>query len=240
MYFFDDGKRVCGVFVHDITKGTFIKESKNRFLCTVMIDGLVNECYVPSSSRIENYLKLKNREVLLTKNKSKNRRTEYSLFAVKYYNKYILVNLNMVNSIVQFLIQENKLKSLSSFSIKREHIINGYKTDLLIENDEGNRNIIEVKGVISSKQEVMFPSVYSERAIFQLSRIKQLLHEGEKVTYIITSLSPTVRRIKLDDTYREYYHSFKECLDLGMQTQAFSVNFHNGEIIFGKRIRIIL
>ncbi|WP_158289638.1 DNA/RNA nuclease SfsA [Paenibacillus flagellatus] len=227
------------MFVNETIKGIFIKESKNRFLCTVLINGLVNECYVPSSSRIENYLELHNREVLLTKNQSKKKRTEYSLFAVKYYNKYILINLNMINSIVQFMIQENKLKTLSGFSIKREQLINRYKADLLLENEEGIRIVIEVKGIISSKQEVMFPSIYSERAILQLSRIKQLLQAGEKVSYIIVSLSPTVRRIILDDTYREYYHSFKECLELGMQVQAFSVNFHDGVITFGKRIRII-
>ncbi|MDU4694235.1 MAG: DNA/RNA nuclease SfsA [Paenibacillus sp.] len=225
--------------VNDITKGIFVQESKNRFLCSVLIDGQVHECYVPSSSRLENYLKLQNREVLLTKNQSKKKRTEYSLFAVKYYNKYILLNLNMLNSITQFMIQENIIKSLSGFSIKREQFVNGYKTDLLLENAEGVRNIIEIKGIISSKQEVKFPSVSSDRAVFQLSRIKELLQLGEKVTYIIVSLSPTVKRIRLDETFGEYYHGFKECLDLGMHTQAFTVNFHDGEIMFGKRIRII-
>lgn len=65
----------------ELIKGIFIEESKNRFLCKVVVDGVLHECYVPSSSKIENYLNINNKEILLTRNQGGNRRTKYSLFA---------------------------------------------------------------------------------------------------------------------------------------------------------------
>ena len=38
--------------------GTFIKESKNRFLCEVLVDKKITECYIPSSCRLDNFLEL--------------------------------------------------------------------------------------------------------------------------------------------------------------------------------------
>lgn len=229
------------MFINDrFKKGVFVEESKNRFLCTVLIDNELCECYVPSSSRIENYLKLKGREVLLTENKGTNKRTKFSLFAVKYYNKYILINLNMANQITETLINENKIKYLAGTSLKREQTIEGYKTDILLENHRTNENIIiEVKGIISALREAKFPSVFSERAIVQLQKIKKLLQRGYKVVYLIVSLSPIVKRIILDSNFSQYHSLIKECVELGMELRSFSVVYDKGQIKYKQKIRII-
>lgn len=221
-----------------IINGIFIEESKNRFLCTVIIDNEICECYVPSSSRIENYLNLKGREVLLTKNKGTNKRTQFSLFAVKYYNKYILINLNMVNKIVGDMILEKKIKHLSGTGLRREQIIDGYKTDLLVEKN-GESTIVEIKGVISAHRKVNFPSVASERATIQLKKIKELLQRGYKVVYLIVSLSPIVKKIVLDPAFSEYYYLLNECVELGMRLMGFSLSYEEGSISYNQKLSII-
>ncbi|MED1947216.1 MULTISPECIES: DNA/RNA nuclease SfsA [Brevibacillus] len=221
----------------ELVEGIFIEESKNRFLCTVKINGVPCECYVPSSSRIENYLKLKNKVVLLTINKA-GKRTKYSLFAVQYYNGYILLNLNLVNRIVESLISHNMLKQLNGFSIQREQVVDSYKTDLLLTNRYNEKIIVEVKGIISSKKEANFPSVFSERAISQLILIKDMLLKGYKIFYLIVSLSPVVNKIKLDDKYSEYTSLLKECISLGMNLLAFSLKFEDNTIKYNGRIKI--
>lgn len=221
-----------------IITGIFVEESKNRFLCTVIIDNKICECYVPSSSRIENYLNLKGREVLLTENKGINKRTRFSLFAVKYYNKYILINLNMVNRIVGAMILERNMKQLSGTGIKREQTIEGYKTDLLVE-ENGEVTIIEIKGVISAHREVKFPSVASERATMQLEKIKELLQRGYRVVYLIVSLSPIVKKIVLDPDFSEYYYLLNECVELGMRLKGFSLSYEEGSIIYNQTLRIM-
>ncbi|MBU5671067.1 DNA/RNA nuclease SfsA [Paenibacillus brevis] len=221
-----------------IIAGIFVEESKNRFLCRVIIDNKICECYVPSSSRIDNYLNLKGREVLLTENKGINKRTRFSLFAVKYYNKYILINLNMVNKIVGAMILERNMKHLSEIGIRREQTVEGYKTDLIVE-DNGEFTIIEIKGVISAKREVEFPSVASERATMQLKKIKELLQRGYKVVYLIVSLSPIVKKIVLDPDFSEYYYLLNECVELGMRLKGFSLSYEEGSIIYNQKLRII-
>jgi DNA-binding sugar fermentation-stimulating protein len=60
---------------NELVEGTFIEESKNRFICRVNINEVIYECHVPNSSRMENYLKLNQRRILVSKNKDTGRRT---------------------------------------------------------------------------------------------------------------------------------------------------------------------
>jgi len=79
-------------------EGIFKSESKNRFLCNVLVNGKLCECYIPSSSKLSPLVNLKGKKVLLTLNKGTNNRTKYSVFAVQHYRKYILLNLNIAAS----------------------------------------------------------------------------------------------------------------------------------------------
>ena len=45
--------------------GTFQMEIKNRFLCSVNIDGKDETCYIPSSCRLSNFIDMTGRTVLL-------------------------------------------------------------------------------------------------------------------------------------------------------------------------------
>ncbi|MCK1994909.1 DNA/RNA nuclease SfsA [Peribacillus muralis] len=223
---------------NEFVEGVFIEESKNRFLCTVMIENEICECYVPSSSRIENYLKLRGRKVLLTINNKPESRTNYSLFAVEFYNKYILLNLNIINKVVESIITNGRIKLLDNYQIRREQTFNGYKADLLLSKNE-NIALVEIKGIIASRRIVSFPTVYSERAVNQLTKIKELLQSGIKVFYVITSLSPIVKKIELNSYYTEYKKLLYECMELGMEIRAFSLKFEENEIKFNKKILII-
>lgn len=198
--------------VNHLFVGKFIKENKNRFICQVLVNNEIVECYVPSASKLNNYIQLNNKEVLLTKNKGKNVRTKYSLYAVKYYSKYIMLNLNMANRIV-----EEYINNYFSFEkLSREKSIEGYKSDFILEKD-GHIEVIEAKGIISTAKKVIFPSVYSQRAINQLLVLLNLLKHGYKVYYFYVSLSSTVRNIEINIKDTEYTRLFKECIKLGME-----------------------
>lgn len=210
-----------------IIKGKFIEECPNRFLALVDINEEVMECYVPSSSRLSNYLKLEGKEVLLTENKNKKSRTQYTLYAVKYYGKYILLNLNNINKIVG-------QKYLNRSDISYEKNIDGYKSDIFLNND---KKIIEIKGLIGIKKEVYFPTVYSERAIIQLEKLKALLLEGYKVEYYLVSLSPIIRKINKNPIFNEYLERFSECISLGMTVNTLAINIDDLNNITFKKIK---
>lgn len=223
--------------MEDILEGVFIEESKNRFICRILIEDEIHECYIASASRLDNYIKLVGKKVLLVKNLKENSRTRYSVFAVKYYNKYILLNLNIVNRIVhKYLIMNNK-----NCIVNREQYINEYKADFVI---TGNKNIVvEAKGIIATKRSVLFPIVYSPRAIFQLKEILNLLDHGCNVQYYFISLSPIVRTIIINSSneYSEYHKLLCKCVEKGMEIKGFSVKYEKSSTIqINRRIRVML
>ena len=119
---------------NEITEGYFIRELKNRFLCEVEVDSKLAVCYVPSSCHLSNFLDLHGKRVLLIPNKSKNTRTEYSLFAVPYKRSYIILNTSMANRAVEASIAQRRFSFLGKRkSVKKEITKGGYKWDLLIE-----------------------------------------------------------------------------------------------------------
>lgn len=216
-------------------KGIFVKELKNRFLCEVIVSGISTICYVPSSCRLGNFLKLRGRMVLLVPTTSPNARTKYALFAVPYKRNYILLNTSMAN----WLVEDNLKNRQFSFLGKRthfytEHQVNGYKSDLFIED---THTIIEVKSVLSLDSVAKFPTVYSERTLKQLEMLKGLLASGFRVHYCIISLNPYVKAIQvLSNT--SFYSMLKTCLQNGMTISGHSCYVKAGGVHLKHRIPI--
>lgn len=220
--------------------GKFVREERNRFLCTVNIEGNDEECYIPSSCRLENFLELAGKEVLLRENKNKNARTRLAIYAISFKKNYILLRTAEANDIVRRNISSRRFSYLGDRkNIEKECIIDGYKADLFL--PESN-TVIEIKSIISTTNESVFPTVFSERALEQLHKIKELLSKGYKVVYIYISLNPYVKKIKLsNDKYLlEYKKMFRECMDLGMNSKAYAAELRNGEALIKKEISIVI
>lgn len=84
-----------------IVYGKFKEEIKNRFLCTVEIDGNDTVCYIPSSCRLSNFIDLRNRMVMLQPIKKKDARTKYAVFAVKCKKGYVPLKLSAANRVAE-------------------------------------------------------------------------------------------------------------------------------------------
>lgn len=222
----------------EVIEGIFLRESKNRFLCEVIIDNEVCECYIPSSSRLENYINLRNKKILLLKNKGTNIRTKYSVFAVKYYNKYIILNLSYANKILENEIIEKRLYTECG-NFLREHKIGDYKADFFIE-DSAKGIVVEVKGLIDTRKMASFPTVFSERAIGQLEKIEGLLREGYKVDYYIISLSPIVKKIDINTEQISFFNLLKACVSKGMRVHALVANMNINQVTIIKNDEIFI
>ncbi|WP_284907569.1 DNA/RNA nuclease SfsA [Bacillus sp. lyk4-R2A-2] len=220
-------------------RGIFVSEYKNRFLCNVLIDNEMVECYVPSSSRIQNYLDLKDCEVLLTKNKSSKSRTSLSLFAVNIQQSFVILNLNKVNSIIEELINRREIYKDNIFNVCREKVLeNKYKSDLYLVDTEGNTEIIiEAKGIISDQRDVYFPQVNSERSLEQLIKINELLLDGKKVHYYFVSLSPFTKKIHLKED-SDYTMLLKKCIVHGLEIKPLRILYDGRSIQHDEEIKI--
>lgn len=204
--------------------GQFISESKNRFLCIVKIDGTEEVCYIASSCRLDNFIDLQGKSVLLIKNKGTTGRTKYSLIGVKHKRNYIILNTSWANK----AICDSFLKRRFSFLGKRKDYrveidVNGYKADFFIPN---SKTIIEVKSVIATSETALFPTVYSERTLVQLKKIADLLDEGYQGYFLIVSLNPYVKEIKLTHD-NKIFKQLGECVKRGMIVKGFCCRLSN-------------
>ena len=217
--------------------GRFVSESKNRFLCTVRVDGTEEICYIASSCRLDNFIDLRGKDVLLRRNTGKNSSTRYSVLGVKHKKSYILLNTSWANRAVGSDIHSRRFSFLGKRSeIKKEAIINGYRTDFYV---PSTKSIIEVKSVISTLGTAMFPTVFSERTLHQLEAIETLLLKGYHASFIIVSLNPYVKEIQMiEDSQCCTY--LKRCCKHGLVLKGFSCQLSaDGEPHIKKEIPII-
>lgn len=221
---------------NEIVEGYFIRELKNRFLCEVEVNSKLAVCYVPSSCHLSNFLDLQGKRVLLLPNKSKNTRTEYSLFAVPYRRSYIILNTSMANRAVEASICQRRFAFLGKRkSVKKEITTGGYKWDLLIEESS---TLVEIKSVISTESSAIFPTVYSERTLKQLQIISELLSSGKKICLLIVSLNPYIQEICLNQG-TEFYPALKSCVEQGLTLKGYTVRFKGSELVIDREIPVV-
>lgn len=221
-------------------KGIFIREEKNRFLCTVKVNNVPYLCYIPSSCRLDNFINLSGEKVLLRENKNKSTRTKFAVYAICFRNNYIVLKTAEANNIVLNAIQTRRFSFLGDRkNIIKECTICGYKSDIYLPD---TKTIIEIKSIISVNSKAEFPSVFSERAIKQLKQIKKILKLGYKFVYVFVSLNPYVNQIEISnrEDLLEYKKLFMQCIRLGMEYYAYSSIVEDGIPQIYKKIKIII
>ena len=220
--------------------GIFKEELKNRFLCLVEIDGEDTLCHIPSSCRLSNFIDLTGKEVLVSPVLSPGSRTKYSVYALSGSNGFILLNMTKANEIVADNIITRRFSYLGKRTlIRTEYEVSGYKSDLYIED---TKTVIEVKSILSFDKggEATFPSVYSQRAIDQLNKLRSLMEEGYRSAYIFVSLNPSINRLAISDQIKEYHYAFYNCIDKGMVVKGVSIKLINEEPHIYSTIKILV
>lgn len=219
--------------------GTFIKEEKNRFLCIVRINDVEEECYIPSSCRLENFLSLNGKKVLLKKNKNNKGRTRYSVFAIKYKRSYLILKPAEANEIICKALINKRFGFVDCLGkVEKECTFNGYKADFYLPE---TKQIIEVKSIITVNSIAVFPSVYSERAINQLNKLLELMNSGYEVLYFYVSLNPFVKQVLISsDTANGAYNKLLcACIEKGMVCKAFTAEMKDGQTQIKREIPIL-
>lgn len=218
-------------------EGILIGEQKNRFLCTVKIGDVIEECYVPSSCRLSNLISIKNPKVILREVTTKNSRTNYAVYAIKKGRTYILVDLSDANRILYSQIH----RRIFSFLGPRKNVITeetfgDYRSDLFVKDTS---TIIEVKTVISDLSSALFPTIHSDRALKQLKALSNLLDAGYNAYLFIFALSPTIKEIIINSEDKLFAELLKSCCQKGLIIQGFNIRIINQKPTINNKIPII-
>jgi len=219
-----------------IRRATFVRELNNRFRCLVDLDGEEVLCYVPASCKLSNFIELAGCQVLLQR-KCQASKMDYSLFAVDTQKGFILLNLALANNAIADQLYRRYFSFLGRRkSIKRELLIDGYKSDLFIED---TNTIVEIKTVLSPDKDAHFPTVHSGRSISQLEKIANLLDAGHRVYYLFVSLGPQVKRVYLDCD-DEYNALFLKCVSKGMKYYGCALELKDNDIKISSHTEVVI
>ena len=144
-----------------------------------------------------------------------------------------MLNTSLSNAAIEKGIQNRRFAYLGKRPIaQKEHSVEGYKADLYIPK---TKTIVEIKSVLSSKDEAVFPTVYSERTQNQLKSIREMLDKGYKVAFIIVSLNPYIKKLTIDKS-TEFYSELTRCIEKGMEIRAYTSHLRDYEIEIRKQI----
>lgn len=204
-----------------------LREQKGRFLCEIEIDGNVELAHVPNSAKLSKYLQIENRNVLVIKNANSRAKTRYQLVAVESDDKqWIMVNMNMLNRIIAEYYEKN------DYVVQREKVLSdSYKCDLIIENQNGEKTVCEIKGIISNSKEAIFPMYSGERTVRQLEYFRKILRSSDMpVKYIFVILNKGIRNVCMNNTNKEFVKHMKYCVKKNMQIEFFELLIDNNKI----------
>ena len=155
---------------------------------------------MPTSSKLGKILNLKNQKVYLVENAGKNLRTKYKVHSVLIENDLFFSEILLNNN--YYL---------------PERTINDLKIDFV---NEEIKEVIEIKGLISEEENILFPHSNANRIIKQL---KAFLKFDYKIRFIFVLMNPKINTIKLDKENSEFIKSFKTALKKKVKLEIYRV-----------------
>lgn len=182
------------------------------------------------------FLKPAGEKVILIPTMAKDARTQYAVYAVPYKRSYLILNTSMANRAIEASLRGRRFAYLGKRkNVIKEHYVDGYKSDLFIED---TNTIIEIKSVLSTDTYAKFPTVFSERSLLQLEKLERLMSAGYNVHYIIVSLNPYVKGINLlADT--QFADALNKCIEHGMTISAFTCRLKDNKFQIEHMLQIV-
>lgn len=204
-------------------------ERKNRFIA---------HCYLPSESR-EIVVHVKNTgrcqelfypgvEVAVSYQASATRKTDYDLIAVKKADAWINIDSQVPNLLAYEAIRDGRIilpgMRGQITSIKREVTFNHSRFDLYLETDQGEKVIVEVKGMTLENEGVgAFPDAPTARG---LKHVKELIELGQSGYQVYLLFIVQLADIGLATIHRDMQPALAETIaegqKMGLQVLAYT------------------
>jgi sugar fermentation stimulation protein A len=162
----------------------------NRFVMELKLGDRVIEAYVPNTGRMTEFL-FPGRKFYLTQQKMP--KFNFKVIGTEYQGNYVFLDTIRVNSIMQEILNRQKIAELRGFSqLKREYKILNSKFDFKLAYHNSEDRIIEVKScTLCHKGTAMFPDAPTLRGQRHLEDLNELAERGHEswIIFLITNFS---------------------------------------------------
>ncbi|MBE6667145.1 MAG: DNA/RNA nuclease SfsA [Ruminococcaceae bacterium] len=203
-------------------KGIFISRP-NRFIAEVEIDGEIKICHVKNTGRCKELL-INGVTVILEKNESGTRKTEYDLVAVYKGDELINIDSQAPNKVVFEWLSEGKAFDGITL-IKPESRYKNSRFDFYIETE--NRKIFaEVKGVTLERDGVvLFPDAPTERGVKHINELTDAKENGyEAYIFFVVQMKKCKYFTPNEKTDPEFAKALRNALSRGVKVMALNCN----------------
>ena len=161
----------------EIIRGHFYKRI-NRFIAEVRIDGVNERVHIKNTGRLKE-LFLPEAEVLLERSANPERKTKYSLIAVRKVDQWVNIDSQAPNKVGFEALQAGGISEFGWVdAIRKEVTYGASRFDLYFEQGQ-QKGFIEVKGVTLERDGVaMFPDAPTTRGTKHVLELAKAVQEG--------------------------------------------------------------
>jgi len=178
-----------------LLKGKFNKRM-NRFLAEIELNNRKVLAHLPNSGRMLTVLSPGCEAYVKTEN-ALNRKTKYTMFAVKREKIPIIVNTRFANKVVKMLIDRSLFPPLRKYRVLKENVLkNNSRIDFLLGRN-GQRFYLEVKSVSYVINGVaMFPDAPTVRGRKHVETLIKCLREGSNAGILFAVQRPDAEKLR--------------------------------------------
>ena len=187
----------------------------NRFTANIEIDGEVSLCHVKNTGRLRELL-LSGTECFVQVHDNPERKTKYSLVAVKKVNEVVNIDSQAPNKVFYEWAREGKFLPDVTL-VKPETTYGNSRFDCYLERKD-EKIFVEVKGVTLEKDGVaLFPDAPTERGVKHLRELCECANDGYNAYIVFVVQMKGVNCFSPNrDTHKEFADALCECQKKGV------------------------
>lgn len=163
-----------------LIEGTYLSRP-NRFSVTCLIDGVEEYVFVPNPGRMGELLLPGVQLILADHGRQADRRTRYTVMAVRYRERIVFLHTHLNNLVARNLVDAGAIPGLRSFAVSGTEVtVGAHRFDLLVR-DNVSDIYLEVKScTLYANGIAMFPDAVTERGRRHLLALAQMQAEGKR------------------------------------------------------------
>ncbi|MXX03043.1 MAG: DNA/RNA nuclease SfsA [Gemmatimonadetes bacterium] len=163
-----------------LVEGTYLSRP-NRFSVTCLVDGMEEYVFMPNPGRMRELLLPGVMLILADHGPQANRKTRYTVMAVRYRERIVFLHTHLNNLAARNLVEGRAVPGLRYFAVAgSEMTVGPHRFDLLLR-DTAADLYLEVKScTLSANGIAMFPDAVTERGRRHLLALAQMHAEGKR------------------------------------------------------------
>lgn len=229
----------------NIISAKFI-DRPNRFIATVEVPGGVEKAHVKNTGRCRELL-ISGVQIYLEdfEGRMGKRKMRYSLTGVRKGNQLVNIDSQAPNAVVREALLEGRvqLPDMGTLTlVKGEHKFGDSRLDFYVEDADGRKGLIEVKGVtLEVDGTAKFPDAPTERGVRHIEELTGARKKGYEVYVIfVIQMKSISAMMPNDDTHKEFGDALRKAAAAGVHVLAFDCIVAEDSLEIDQPVPVIL